>query len=75
MYKRQGATGPGVQLLQYFLAIVGEYYDQLPRWQPSQIDGIFGPRTREAVEAYQRMMGLTVDGIVGRNKMCIRDRR
>lgn len=63
---REGATGPGVQLLQYFLAIVGEYYDQLPRWQVNQIDGVFGPRTREAVEAYQRMMGLTVDGIVGR---------
>lgn len=63
---REGSTGPGVQLLQYFLAIVGEYYDQLPRWQVDQIDGIFGPRTREAVEAYQRMMGLTVDGIVGR---------
>ena len=64
---REGATGPGVQLLQYFLAIVGEYYDQLPRWQVNQIDGIFGPRTREAVEAYQRMMGLTVDGVVGRS--------
>ena len=63
---REGSTGPGVQLLQYFLAIVGEYYDQLPRWQVNQIDGVFGPRTREAVEAYQRMMGLTVDGIVGR---------
>ncbi|HJA49671.1 MAG TPA: peptidoglycan-binding protein [Candidatus Agathobaculum intestinipullorum] len=64
---REGATGPGVQLLQYFLAIVGEYYEQLPRWQASQIDGIFGPGTRAAVEAYQRMMGLTVDGIVGRS--------
>ncbi len=63
---RESSTGPGVQLLQYFLAIVGEYYDQLPRWQVNQIDGVFGPRTREAVEAYQRMMGLTVDGIVGR---------
>lgn len=63
---REGSTGPGVQLLQYFLAIVGEYYDQLPRWQVNQIDSVFGPRTREAVEAYQRMMGLTVDGIVGR---------
>ena len=56
-----------MQLLQYFLAIVGEYYEQLPRWQASQIDGIFGPGTRAAVEAYQRMMGLTVDGIVGRS--------
>lgn len=63
---REGATGPGVQLLQYFLAIVGEYYDQLPRWQPAQIDGVFGPQTREAVTAYQRMMGLPETGVVDR---------
>ena len=63
---REGATGSGVQLLQYFLAIVGEYYDQLPRWQPSNIDGVFGPQTREAVSAYQRMMGLPETGIVDR---------
>ena len=63
---REGSTGPGVQLLQYFLAIVGEYYDQLPRWQPAQIDGVFGPQTREAVSAYQRMMGLPETGVVNR---------
>lgn len=63
---REGASGPGVQLLQYFLAIVGEYYDQLPRWQLAQIDGIFGPQTREAVQAYQRMMGQEATGVVDR---------
>ena len=63
---REGATGPGVQLLQYFLAVVGEYYDQLPRWQPNQLDGVFGPQTREAVTAYQRMMGLPETGAVDR---------
>ena len=55
-----------MQLLQYFLAIVGEYYDQLPRWQPAQIDGIFGPQTREAVAAYQRLLGLPETGVVDR---------
>ncbi|MDO4270601.1 MAG: peptidoglycan-binding protein [Eubacteriales bacterium] len=63
---REGATGPGVQLLQYFLAVVGEYYDQLPRWRPEQVDGVFGPQTREAVAAYQRMMGLPETGVVDR---------
>ena len=54
----EGMSGPGVQLLQYLLAIVGEFYDALPRWQAGQIDGIFGPQTREAVAAYQRLVGL-----------------
>lgn len=63
---REGSTGPGVQLLQYFLAIVGEYYDNLPRWQPSDINGVFGPQTREAVTAYQRMLGLPETGVVDR---------
>lgn len=63
---QEGATGTGVQLLQYFLAVVGEYYDQLPRWQLPEIDGIFGAQTREAVIAYQRMLQLPVTGIVDR---------
>ena len=31
------------------------------------IDGIFGPRTLEAVKQYQQANNLTVDGIVGNN--------
>ena len=30
-----------------------------------QVDGIFGPRTESAVEAFQREVGIGVDGIVG----------
>lgn len=61
---REGSTGEGVQMLQLFLAVVGAYYDQLPALPVSSIDGVFGPLTREAVEAYQRMMKLPVTGIV-----------
>ena len=60
----EGMSGPGVQLLQYFLAIVGEFYDALPRWQAGQLDGVFGPQTREAVTAYQQLVGLPMTGAV-----------
>ncbi len=63
---REGTTGVSVQLLQFFLAVVGAYYEQLPALPLSSIDGIFGQQTREAVEAYQRMLQLPVTGIVDR---------
>lgn len=30
-----------------------------------EVDGAFGPRTRDAVEAFQKQAGLTVDGVAG----------
>ena len=37
-------------------------YPQIPSVTP---DGIFGPRTRAAVVAFQQMSNLAADGIVG----------
>ena len=34
-------------------------------YKPGEIDGVYGPMTEEAVKAYQKANGLTVDGIVG----------
>jgi len=58
----KGMQGVYIHLLQYFLSIVGAYYDELPRLP--DIDGIFGPQTRNAVIAYQKMMGLPQTGVV-----------
>ena len=52
-----GATGAMVEWAQYLLVRRTLSY--------TQIDGVFGPVTAEAVEEFQRGAGLTVDGIVG----------
>jgi peptidoglycan hydrolase-like protein with peptidoglycan-binding domain len=52
-----GATGPTVEWAQYLLVRRTLSY--------TQIDGIFGPVTTEAVEEFQRDAVLAVDGIVG----------
>lgn len=61
---QEGSTGRGVSVLQYHLAVISQFYDQVP---DVAIDGIFGPETTNAVKAFQRVYGLTPDGIVGRN--------
>ncbi len=57
----QGDTGQGVRELQYFLAFVAYFVDEIPA---PQVDGIFGSGTRTAVEAFQRQYGIPVTGIV-----------
>ncbi len=61
---QEGMSGTPVRVIQYFLAVIGRYYDELPQ---IEIDGYFGPATRDAVVAYQTAFSLTPDGIVGRN--------
>ena len=59
---RQGSAGPDVITLQYLLNVLSEYYPGIPA--PAQ-DGIFGSGTKQSVTAFQQLMGLTPDGIVG----------
>ncbi len=53
----EGATGPTVKWAQYLLVRRTLSY--------SQIDGIFGPVTKAAVEQFQSDSNLAVDGVVG----------
>ena len=59
---RVGSRGENVRLMQQLLS-------DLRRIHPSllaiAVDGIFGPQTQAAVVAFQRLFGLTPDGIIG----------
>jgi hypothetical protein len=55
----QGSTGPEVRAIQRLLKAKFGY--------TLNIDGIFGPDTKDAVKDFQADHGLTVDGIVGPN--------
>jgi peptidoglycan hydrolase-like protein with peptidoglycan-binding domain len=54
---QEGSQGPTVRWAQYLLVRRTLSYPQ--------IDGIFGPVTKAAVEEFQQSSGLAVDGIVG----------
>jgi predicted chitinase len=54
---RTGQQGEGVRTLQRALQRAGH--------DPGAIDGVFGPRTEQALRAYQRRHGLLVDGLAG----------
>jgi hypothetical protein len=54
---RRTSRGPEVSRLQARLGDLG--------FSPGTIDGIYGPRTEQAVMAFQRSRGLPVTGVVG----------
>ncbi len=60
---RVGSTGNYVRFLQTELNRISQNYPAIPK---ITVDGIFGPKTEEAVETFQRVFSLTADGIVGR---------
>ena len=60
---RRGSSGTAVRELQFYLYLLSAYGTGIPA---VSIDGSFGAATENAVRAYQRFAGLTVDGIVGR---------
>lgn len=59
---RVGSSGVDVITLQYILSFISEFYPTIPELTQN---GIFESETAQAVIAFQKMMGLTADGIVG----------
>ncbi len=57
-----GSRGNAVLLIQERLKSISIYYPNIPN---IAADGIFGPATQKAVLAFQKMMGINEDGIVG----------
>ena len=58
---RQGDRGQSVRQLQYMLTMLSEFISQFP---PMEVDGIFGPATRQGVLAAQRYFELEETGVV-----------
>lgn len=60
---RLGDSGKYVQVFQYYLAVIGGFYENVP---PIEVTGTFDEQTQDAVIAFQKAFGLEPDGIVGR---------
>jgi murein L,D-transpeptidase YcbB/YkuD len=68
-------VSPGLQIVAAALAVYSNPSDikklqtslnKLTKPSPNlQVDGVYGPNTRDAVEALQKQLGLKVDGVAG----------
>ncbi len=56
-----GATGFGVELIQYLMLFISYFVESIPQ---IKVDGIYGEKTAEAVSAFQSEYKLPVTGIV-----------
>lgn len=56
-----GSTGAKVRQMQEQLARISRSYPAIPT---VAVDGIYGPKTKQAVEVFQRTFGLPVTGVV-----------
>ena len=59
-----GSVGEDVRTIQRELNRIRKNYPALPA--VGETDGVFGADTAAAVRAFQRIFGLTEDGIVGK---------
>ena len=65
-----GARGNEVAMLQVCLAFLSDTEGYLfPLWQGQSPTGTFGGITRDSVMRFQKLYGLLVDGIVGKETL------
>ena len=60
---RFGMQSVAVSVLQYYLAVIGAYYEAV---SPVEITGYFGEMTEKSVKSFQRVFGLPQTGEVDR---------
>jgi murein L,D-transpeptidase YcbB/YkuD len=60
---RIGMQSIEVSMLQYYLAVIGAYYEAVI---PVEVTGYFGEQTERSVKSFQRVFGLPQTGIVNR---------
>lgn len=58
-----GAVGRNVTVIQTSLNRISQNYPAIPKISP--VNGVFNTQTDAAVRTFQRVFGLTVDGVVG----------
>ena len=58
----EGDRGESVRIIQRYLNVVAQSNPSVPQ---IAADGIFGPRTKAAVTAFQRSLGFEQNGAVG----------
>ncbi len=61
---KQGDTGDNVRLIQYYLAVISYFDNQIPA---AEVDGEFGPMTKSAVTVFQQRFGIEPTGEVNRD--------
>ena len=59
---KAGSTGEDVKFIQNALNSIRRGVKEIP---PLDVDGMYGPKTENAVKAFQKYYGLVPDGIVG----------
>lgn len=60
---RIGMQNQEVSIIQYYLAVIGAYYEAVA---PVEITGYFGEETERSVKSFQRVFGLPQTGVVDR---------
>ena len=58
----EGDRGENVRLIQRYINAAAKIYPTVPT---ISVDGIYGPRTKNAVTAFQRILGIEENGAVG----------
>lgn len=58
----EGSRGEYVTMIQQWLSKISTKYASIPK---VDVDGIFGPKTKNAVIAFQKQFSLSADGLVG----------